>query len=244
MFGLSFAKDFFISEKAPYVVTLFVAALAWTTVRTSDRLSSVPFVEYRITPERSESGQSGVELRLRNVTAASKFDCFLLLLAPHKDASLKFGDLKDMDVRLRGTVLARPEPTHANEYEWEIKISKMSPGADLSLFIPSSGSGNAAVLVSPCPNEVSTAVPAADNEAKKGVEKNEAPKSAAPSPPILIERSGLTFFVEYEIAILWVGLGGWLLLMLVSGKKPKMQPREPNVTHVLETTHDVPGSLE
>ena len=207
MSGSTVVKGFLGSEKAPFIVTLFIAALSWTAIHTSERLSSTPFVEYRIAPTHSESGVQGIEIRLRNITASSRFDCFGLTLVTRRQETLKFGDAKSQQHHLRGTVFASLTVKQAKDNEWGIDVANLSPGADIALFVPTSGDGSPVVLASSCPS-----VPVMPKGGEKGdADKGEKPAAAV---PVLIQRSFTTFFVEYEITILWGALVAWLALML------------------------------
>jgi hypothetical protein len=201
MFGFTFAKNFLINDKAPYIVTLFVAALSWTAIRTSDRLASVPFVEYRVEPQSGAGGVSGIELRIRNITQASRFDCFTITLVARRSESLILGDAAGQQHQLRGTVFASLTVKLAKPNEWEIEATNISPGADIALFVPATGIGKPAVLASSCAGVLTVEAGAKEDEEKKVKSK-----VSAGVLPVLVEQSRLTWFVEHEIAILWSAL--------------------------------------
>ncbi len=202
-----------VNDKTPLIVTVFVAVLSWTALRTNDRLTSTPFIEYRLAERQNEAGIPSVELRLRNLTTASKFDCFVLTLVPRHAEPLKFGESSKVEYRLHGTALVLPTVSAATADEWNINIHGLAPGADLSIFIPTIGSGIPAVLADPCPGAT------AANTDKQVLE------------PILIELSWRTYFVEYELQILWTLLLFWLsgimyILTLAGDKPPAAQKME------------------
>ena len=108
-------------EKAPYAVTLFVAGgrVDGGPHCGSSEQHTICGVSVRT---RSGQRQRGIRLRLRNVTAATRFECFLLTLTPHAGETLKFGDAALHEARLRGTVFARPIVVRAEPYEWEVRV--------------------------------------------------------------------------------------------------------------------------
>jgi hypothetical protein len=237
MLGFKFIKSFLLNDKAPLVVTLFVAALSWTAIRTSDRLASIPFIEYRVEPAKNEQGISGIELRLRNITAANKFDCFLLTLWTRRHDTLKFGDPKQQQHRLRGTVFATLTATPSRSGEWNIEARNLAPGADISLFVPATGTGDPAVLGSACV-QVATVF---DTGSAESADKKAKSKGAPDAVPILVEQSLATRFVEYEIKILWLALGLWLILMLTLFAATERAEQLRLAQKPKETEHDATG---
>lgn len=194
-----------ISEKAPYVVTLFAAALSWLTIRTSDHLATVPFVEYRVASE-PKTKPPGFDLRLRNITAGSTFDCFQLMLIVRRGDSLTFGEAKDQQIELRGTVFSSLTVTRVAEREWDIKAEDVAPSADITLFVPSTGQGSPAVLVESCPAQD----PSTKNASSDGTSGS--PRGLA---PVLVEASWATWMLDHEMLILWVALAVWFVVMIL-----------------------------
>jgi hypothetical protein len=234
--GLDFLRNSHGNEKAPYVVTLFVAAFAWTAVHTSDRLANVPFVAYSVAAARAASAPETIDIRLRNVGATFTFDCFVLVVAPKSASALQLGsDGSALVAQLRGTVLAKPKVTAASPEEWDLTIGNMAPGADLTLKIPASGTGDAAVLVNACPNAAGSGDKGGDGE-KDGKGKSRT--------PVLMAANAMTFFVEYEVVVLWSGLALWLAAMLWFARAAKScAPPPPNLSHV-EDRYDTQGSVD
>lgn len=239
MLGIDFAKGLLTNEKAPYLVTLFVAALAWTIVRTTDRLGSVPFLEYRTETEAAATGIGGrFGLRLRNVSVGSRFECFEIRFVKRTDQQLEFGDAAEQGARIQGTVLALPKVTKAEPDEWVVSVTSMSPGADLTIYVPVKrliANEFPAILASTCPGTPDT------SDGLKATKDEHAPKSTASGLPILLKHSPTTFFVEYELPILWAALIGWLLLLLPSFQTARV-PKLPYVP--MEKHHDTEGSID
>jgi hypothetical protein len=191
------------AEKAPYVITIFVAVLGWTALRTSDRLQQIAFVEYQTESAPSASGRGkDAVIRLRNVTTAQSFSCFILeQLTP-----AKFGDGADQRIRYRGTVAAKTTLLKAAEANWQWEVRDFSPGADLELGAPLQEGAKWNVLVRPCD-------PSPIVAAKKDADKKEA-AADKPSAPVFIEKSMVTWYVEHELTVLWAGLVLWLALLI------------------------------
>ena len=206
--SMNLPKDFLTGEKAPFIVTLFVAALSWTAIRTADRLAGTPFIEYRISESQSENKRPGMELRLRNITPASRFDCFRLTIAARQLETLRFGDPKEQRHRIRGTVLSLLTATRSKDTEWEIRATNLAPGADIEIFIPTVGIGTPLVLVQPCAIQAEE-----ESEPVKGIEVKKEKEGTKADAPVIIAWGPTTMFVEYEIAILWSALLLWLLLI-------------------------------
>ena len=229
----SVLKGFLSSEKAPYVVTIFVAAAAWASIRTADRLSDTPFIEYRLTDVSSTSSRT-LEVRLRNLTRSTAFQCFQLTIVSANVSRLSFGAPETWDQVLRGTVLVLGTAKKSNASEGVMEIQNFYPGGDFAVRIPVRGDGEPRLLARSCP--VTSAIASgADAEKYKG--------GAAGPLPILVAASAKTFFVEWEITILWSALVSWGLTMLLAygiGSK-KARPLEVNL---LERKHDEQGSID
>jgi hypothetical protein len=211
-------KELFTSEKAPYIATLFVAALSWVTVRTIDRLTGTPFIEYRITQGSSDTGASGVVLRIRHITESSRFECVLLTVATRAQETLKFGDPLEQRHGIRGTALTLLTVRITKPDEWVVEATNVAPGTDNTLFIPTSGSGSPVAMVQPCVPRSEVAEGAAEAGAEKGEQR------AAGQGPVLIEAGVRTFLVQHELELLWGALLAWLLLLIPYASAHKQTP--------------------
>lgn len=190
------------AEKAPYVVTLFVAVLGWTALRTSDRLSNTPFVEYSVQNQSTGETSGGylATVRLRNVTSAQTFDCFIVEQLTRGN----FGEAVNQRVVYRGAVASNATVSVAQPRNWQWQVKDFMPGTDISLSAPMRAPADFKVLVRPCEN----AGAAANATEKEGGGK---PKRAT---PIFLERSMVTWYVEHELAVLWGGLVAWLFFLI------------------------------
>jgi hypothetical protein len=73
-------------------------------------------------------------------------------------------------------------------------VADFAPGSDIEILLYTSGAGVPKMLVSAC---------------------GSATKSDPGVLPLLIERSAESYLVEHELTVLWVGLGAWLILILL-----------------------------
>jgi hypothetical protein len=224
------------AEKAPYVMTVFVAAVAWTSIRTADRLSSVAFIEYELGSPGAGRDQK-VEIRLRNITQAAVFPCFIMTVASADPSTLAFGPSEQWDQILRGTVLVQGTPRRAEKDEAEIEIKNFSPGADFALRLPTLGQGSPRLLVREC-----SALTAEPSSGESKADKKDKPSSGA--PPILVHRSLATFFVEWEIAVLWSILAAWGVALAVALSLRKTEPPIAVVVSSDGDLNDEEGSLD
>jgi hypothetical protein len=61
---------------------------------------------------------------------------------------------------------------------------------------------------------------------------------------VLMAANAMTFFVEYEVVVLWSGLALWLAAMLWFARAAKScAPPPPNLSHV-EDRYDTQGSID
>ncbi len=200
-------------DKTPWVLTLLVAAAGWTTVRTVDRLSSAPFLEYRIDTTSPRGTNGFVSVRIRNVTAKQRFDCFnLLVTTPDLQRSKFFGPADRYSQALHGTVLSLTKLSRVHEYEWDIQFTNIFPGADVTANIPVLQEGIPKLLVQPCAAQQTNK---AKEEDKKADSDDDEAQKRSFDPPILVERTVETWFVENEVRVLWGALILWLITLVV-----------------------------
>jgi hypothetical protein len=101
-------RDIFASEKTPYIITIFFAALAWTIIRTVDELTGLPIIEYNTSTNevqfsRNYNSQSA-GVRLRNITRNVTFGCLIFSVqAFSQDNRYLFIKSTDKRYILRGT---------------------------------------------------------------------------------------------------------------------------------------------
>lgn len=188
--GLKFLVGLFAAEKAPYMVAAFMAAAAWTVVRTTDRLAGLPLVEYQVQSEDHAQGQRSV-VRLRNL-AQSTFPCFQLTVAAVSSSPLRFEISKPHAVTILGGVRSGVSRIALEPELVVFSITDFAPSADIEVAIFSQGSGEPKLLASVCAGA----------------------SQATPRLPQLAKRSIESLLVEHELVVLWGGLLVWLLLVV------------------------------
>ena len=190
---LSVFKSFLSSEEAPYVVTLFVAAAAWASIRAADRHSDTPFIEYRIrdtTPQPTRT----LGVRLRNLTRGTAFQCFQLTVVSRDSKPLSFGTPETWDQILRGTVLILGTARKSDPSRSRPRDPHLPPGRRLCTAKASEGDGEPRLLARGCPVASGASTAALAEQEKSRI-------AASSHFPILIAASAKTIFVEWEIAI-------------------------------------------
>jgi hypothetical protein len=201
----------FFSDKAPLVLTLFVAAIGWTTVRTTDRLSSTPFLEYRLDPAELKPAKPAVDVRVRNITTQHTFRCVRVMVVEPQLAMTKFfGARAEGTQVLRGTVLAKSDVLRAQDHEWEVEFTDLGPGADIAFRVPLVSYELPKLLFRTCPPRATIEDADEDDGSAPGPGKSKGMPS-----PVLVEQSFQTWFVEHEIPVLWSVLIVWLMLLVV-----------------------------
>lgn len=199
------------AEKAPYVVTLFVAALGWTALRTSDRLLQTPFVEYQTKKDvvpHTGSGKYAL-VQLRNVTTIQSYECFLLeFVGP---SSAFDSGATNFHIAYNGTVAVNVGVITNSDSNWRFKVQDFMPGADVVVGVLANERAPFRVMVRPC-------------EATPSVDPKDESKAKRNVTPVLLERSFHTWYVEYELLVLWVGLLLWLLMLVcIHALKPAIK---------------------
>jgi hypothetical protein len=203
----------FLTDKAPYIITVFFAALAWTVVRTVDRLSGLPVIQYQTSVQStdfldSQAGQMST-IRLRNITSATTFECLIFVVQAEPPGSTYVFD-KPADSRyiVRGTAVASGTVTVETPYLVQIKLERFWPGSDIEFGVTSFGNGAMTTKVQRCRTEDEP------QSAFAGVGVVGKPEKDSPFP-VLLENGWQTSFVEHETYWLWGALLLWGLLLVI-----------------------------
>ena len=203
-----------LTDKAPYLITLFFAALAWTVVRTVDRLSSLPVIQYQMSPQSadfvdSQLGQMST-IRLRNITLTTTFECLIFVIqAEPPGGKYFFGKPADNRYILRGTAVASGTVTVEAPYLTQITMQRFWPGSDIEFGVTSFGNGTMSTKVQRCrTDDESQPIPATVNAPEKS--DKEAPF------PVLLEEGWQTSFVEHETYWLWSALLLWAVFLAIA----------------------------
>jgi hypothetical protein len=79
-----------LTDKAPYIVTIVIAGIAWTITHMADRLLSTPMVKYTIEQISSKNGQTAF-LTFKNITRDKTFKQLQVILAASSDGVITAG---------------------------------------------------------------------------------------------------------------------------------------------------------
>lgn len=197
------ALSWLSTDKAPLYVSFFFAALAWTLVRTVDRIAATPIVEYRVHPHSETFIGDGpdrvIGVRFRNMTLARPVNCLIVNLSAQTKKSadempLEFTKMTPSTYRLNGHVLAKATAEVLDARSAQLNMKNFPPGADIEFGVRANGTGKLNVKASPC-------------EDSKGTE-------GAAAMPVILERSLKTRVIERELQVLWSGLGLWALALI------------------------------
>jgi hypothetical protein len=79
-----------LTDKAPYIVTIVIAALAWALTHMADRLLSTPMIKYT-TQEISSNNSKTIFLTFKNITRDKTFKGLQILLTAPSDGVITGG---------------------------------------------------------------------------------------------------------------------------------------------------------
>ena len=78
------------TEKAPYIVTVFIAAMAWTVTHFVNRIVETPTIEYRIIKTQLQGDTYDYTIRITNLSTMSTFRNPEFTLVARGNAKLEF----------------------------------------------------------------------------------------------------------------------------------------------------------
>lgn len=217
-----------LSDKSPYLLTIFFASLGWVIVRSADHYESIPAIEYSTVKNEirfSENYNRQVSaIRIHNITHRTTFRC--LIFSVHADSiNDKFvfkksaKELQASYFKMNGNISVVQQNTDYSKwlsaYYWQIKISNFPPEGDVEYGMETSGSGEIHPRVTTCQYA---------GQPESGDAKADAVF------PILMERSITTRFAEDELFYLWFGLLAWLVtisFLVIAGGVGKSKSDDP-----------------
>jgi hypothetical protein len=122
-----------MADKAPYLVTVIVAALAWTFTHVVDRLLASPLVTYQEQLDES-GGKKKLSLTLKNISSEKTFrDIHLLMAVP-------FGGLiTNASVTPVQPAWEGDKPPTWHEHTFEHIFPVMQPGTQLEVSVTYDG---------------------------------------------------------------------------------------------------------
>lgn len=179
------------TDKAPYLVTLFVAAVAWAVTHFVDRVIDAPTLEFTIstTPVPGGALYSEYVVKVRNLSGKATFrePEFTIVARDKETQFVTKGDFTTIRARPPGTAVdgvARVDRTGAY-----FKIPVFPPQAEFDLITRYGGTVPPVFVGRP---------PAVGTESF-----------------VLLEASLQTWLAKHEFSIITCVLGLWLLLLLI-----------------------------
>jgi hypothetical protein len=195
--------DWLDLEQAPFYVSIFFAALAWTMVRTVDEFSTRSYIEYSFNPQttnfvnRTQNTVLGV--RLRNLTKNS-YDCVLtVIVATRPNQSLSIIDATSSQFVIKGhsSVDAVTKISSGRMTQADFTLKAFHPGGDVEFGLLAHGEGDPFIRLSRAnPNDCN------DSAGEKV------------NLPLLVQRSAATVLIANELSTLWLGLALWAIVLV------------------------------
>jgi len=122
------------AEKAPYIVTLIVAGLAWTITHVVDRLLATPLLTYHSQITES-SGKKSLYLTLKNIARDKTFRNVRLILTAASGDLLTDAAVIPIQPAWEGE-----EPGTLAGRTFDYKFSEMQPGSQFEVSVTFGGS--------------------------------------------------------------------------------------------------------
>ncbi len=176
------------AEKAPYIVTVFIAALGWTVTHFVDRIVNSPTIEYKITKTPVTGNAHDFSIRITNLSTTSTFRNPEFTVVARGNAKLKFSNENT-------TVRATPPANAANAAAVvqtdavSFTVPVLPPKAEFELVTRFTGDGEAIFMGRP---------------AERGEDSF-----------LLVEESLQTRLARYEFCVIGAGLLIWALGILL-----------------------------
>jgi hypothetical protein len=205
-------------EKAPYVLTLFFAALGWTISKTSDRLVDRPVVEFSVSQSVEMNTNSNLHvLRLRNIGALEPIPClkaFLFAYSPNGER-VAFTSAQPM-VTIRS--LMPPETSAVvKEGAGIIVLQAFMPRGDVEATFKSAQPVDTQFQAKLC----------------SGVDAGVTP-DIQKSRVVLLPKSLESLLIEHELRIQWALISAWGLFMLAIGVTQNRTSDKSTHVHKME----------
>lgn len=180
----------FFAEKAPYLLTLFVALIGWLVTYTASRYERAPLVEYAIDDADGQLICNGATAKefittMRNISPSASIACVRILFSARSPGS-------DTNVSLeKGELVHIAGPT-------VFPVFNKLPAEEIIVFQMDLHPG-AAIAV-----PVSTTIPARLSLALAQCELPSGQPSSG-SLPVLLASSWQTWLIRHSLSVLWVG---------------------------------------
>lgn len=142
-----------LTDKAPYIVTIVVAALAWALTHMADRLLSTPMVKYTIQELSSNTGKT-VFLTFKNITRDKAFKGLQILLTASSDGLITTGSVIPVQPASEGA-----QPYQVAGRTFEFTFPEFQPGWQIEISADYTGSARPSLRMSSPEQTIYAVVP-------------------------------------------------------------------------------------
>lgn len=123
-----------LTEKAPYIITLIVAAVAWSLTHIADRLLATPLVTYQEQIVEN-SGKKSLYLTLKNITRDKTFRTIHLIIAAPPGGSITDRAVIPIEPAWEGN-----QPGTLEGRTFAYTFPELQPGGQLEVSVTYTGS--------------------------------------------------------------------------------------------------------
>lgn len=132
-----------LTDKAPYVITLVVAALAWTLTHTVDRLLATPLLTYEIASSTTEDGDKRSTFTFINITRDKTYYNLRVLITAPADGVIKSGPILPVQPASEGD-----KPPSIAGRTFDFTFPEFQPQWQFSIPVVYSGQGETTLRLS------------------------------------------------------------------------------------------------
>jgi hypothetical protein len=140
-----------LTDKAPYILTIVVAGLAWAATHLADRLLSSPMVKYSI-QRIADKGNQTLYLTFKNITRDKTFKQLQLVLTAPSDGVITTGAVIPVQPASEGD-----QPYQVAGRTFAFTFPEFQPGWQIELSVGYTGSAEPSLRLS-SPDQVIYAV--------------------------------------------------------------------------------------
>jgi hypothetical protein len=131
-----------LTDKAPYLVTLVIGALAWALTHAVDRLLSTPMVKYSVQQISSNENKT-VYLTFKNITRDKTFKKLHLILTAPSDGVIAAGAVIPVQPASEGD-----QPYQVEGRTFEFTFPEFQPGWQIEISVDYTGSSQPSLRLS------------------------------------------------------------------------------------------------
>jgi hypothetical protein len=131
-----------LAEKAPYAITIVMAALTWAATHLADRLLSTPMVKYSVQRLATKDGQT-LYLTFKNITRDKTFKQLQLILTAPSNGVIISGAVIPVQPASEGD-----QPYKVEGRTFEFVFPEFQPGWQIELSVNYTGSAQPSLRLS------------------------------------------------------------------------------------------------